>query len=39
MAFVKDVALDTEIGGRTDIQNLEAEKTECRKRGLNVVIQ
>ena len=38
-AFVKDVALDNEIGGRTDIQNLEVEETECRERCLKVVIK
>jgi hypothetical protein len=38
-AYVKDVALDNEIGGRTDMQNLEVEETECRERGLKVVVQ
>jgi hypothetical protein len=35
--FVKDVALDNEIGGRTDIQNLEGKETGCRERGPKVV--
>jgi len=38
-AVVKDVALDNEIGGRTGIQNLEAEETENGERGLKMVIQ
>lgn len=38
-AFGKDVALDNEIGGREDIRNLEAEKTESRERDRKVVIQ
>jgi len=38
-AFVKDVALDNEVGGRTDIQNLGAEETEYRERRLKVVLQ
>jgi hypothetical protein len=38
-AFVKDVVLDKEIGGRTGIQNLEAEETEYREGGLKIVIQ
>jgi hypothetical protein len=38
-AFVKDIALDNGIGGRTGIQNLEVEETECRERCLKVVIQ
>jgi hypothetical protein len=35
--FVRDAALDNEIGGRTDVQNSEAKESEGRERGLKVV--